>query len=44
MRLTLQHARALTLELLRYPTFSVPTLAFQRGINKTETFDGAQNG
>jgi ABC-2 type transport system permease protein len=28
MRLTLLHARAMTLELLRYPAFSVPTLAF----------------
>ena len=28
MRLTLLHARAITLELLRYPAFSVPTLAF----------------
>jgi ABC-2 type transport system permease protein len=28
MRLTLLHARAMTLELLRYPSFSVPTLAF----------------
>jgi len=28
LRLTLEHARALTLELLRYPAFSVPTLAF----------------
>lgn len=28
MRLVLLHARAATLELLRYPTFSVPTLAF----------------
>ena len=28
MRLTLIHARAMTLELLRYPAFSVPTLAF----------------
>jgi ABC-2 type transport system permease protein len=28
MRLTLVHARAMTLELLRYPAFSVPTLAF----------------
>jgi ABC-2 type transport system permease protein len=28
MRLTLLHARAVTLELLRYPAFSVPTLAF----------------
>jgi ABC-2 type transport system permease protein len=28
MRLTLVHARAQTLELLRYPAFSVPTLAF----------------
>jgi ABC-2 type transport system permease protein len=28
VRLVLLHARAATLELLRYPTFSVPTLAF----------------
>ena len=28
MRLVLVHARAMTLELLRYPAFSVPTLAF----------------
>jgi hypothetical protein len=28
MKLTLLHARAITLELLRYPAFSVPTLAF----------------
>ncbi len=28
MRLTLLYARAMTLELLRYPAFSVPTLAF----------------
>jgi ABC-2 type transport system permease protein len=28
MRLTLIHARAITIELLRYPAFSVPTLAF----------------
>ncbi len=28
MRLTLIYARAMTLELLRYPAFSVPTLAF----------------
>jgi ABC-2 type transport system permease protein len=28
MRLILVHARAMTLELLRYPSFSVPTLAF----------------
>jgi ABC-2 type transport system permease protein len=28
VRLTLIHARAMTLELLRYPAFSVPTLAF----------------
>ena len=28
MRLVLLHAKASTLELLRYPTFSVPTLAF----------------
>ncbi len=28
MRLVLLHARAATLELLRYPSFSVPTLAF----------------
>ena len=28
MRLVVLHARASTLELLRYPTFSVPTLAF----------------
>jgi ABC-2 type transport system permease protein len=28
MRLVLLHTRAATLELLRYPTFSVPTLAF----------------
>ncbi len=28
MRLTLLHARAATLELLRYPAFSVPTLGF----------------
>ncbi len=28
MRLVLLHARAATLELLRYPAFSVPTLAF----------------
>src|SRR5204863_2202642 len=28
VRLTLIHARAITLELLRYPAFSVPTLAF----------------
>ena len=28
MKLVLLHARAATLELLRYPTFSVPTLAF----------------
>ncbi len=28
MRLVLVHARAATIELLRYPTFSVPTLAF----------------
>jgi ABC-2 type transport system permease protein len=28
MRLTLVHARAMTLELFRYPSFSVPTLAF----------------
>jgi ABC-2 type transport system permease protein len=28
MRLILVHARAITLELLRYPSFSVPTLAF----------------
>jgi ABC-2 type transport system permease protein len=28
MRLVLVHARAMTLELLRYPSFSVPTLAF----------------
>jgi ABC-2 type transport system permease protein len=28
MKLTLLHARAITLELLRYPSFSVPTLAF----------------
>jgi len=28
MRLTLVHARAMTLELLRYPSFSVPTIAF----------------
>jgi ABC-2 type transport system permease protein len=28
MRLVLLHARATTLELLRYPTFSVPTIAF----------------
>ncbi len=28
MRLVLLHARAGTLELLRYPAFSVPTLAF----------------
>ena len=28
MKLILLHARAATLELLRYPTFSVPTLAF----------------
>jgi ABC-2 type transport system permease protein len=28
VRLTLLNARALTLELLRYPTFSMPTLAF----------------
>jgi ABC-2 type transport system permease protein len=28
MRLVLLHARAMTLELVRYPTFSVPTIAF----------------
>jgi hypothetical protein len=28
VRLTLIHARAITIELLRYPAFSVPTLAF----------------
>ena len=28
MKLVLVHARAATLELLRYPAFSVPTLAF----------------
>jgi len=28
VRLTFLYARAMTLELLRYPAFSVPTLAF----------------